>query len=281
MLKPKQIEIHGHRGARGLFPENTITAFIEAVKLGVTALEIDVVISKDLKVVVSHEEWMNELFCTQPNGNEIEKNSKEKYNLYQMNYSKIASFDCGSKQHPEFPDQKNCTERKPLLTEVINTIEAFTKDYKLNPIVYNIEIKSEIAHDDIFHPKPFDYVRLVSDDLKSLNINERIIIQSFDTRILNEIKKINSTVTIGLLVENKDDFQLNLNKLEFNPDLYNPDFCLVTPTLVQQLHNKNIRIIPWTVNEIDDMSKLILMGVDGLITDYPNRAIELIKSFKL
>ena len=78
----KHFQIHGHRGARGLFPENTITAFIEAVKLGVRTLEMDVVISKDLKVVVSHEEWMNEVFCLQPNGKDIEINSKEKYNLY-------------------------------------------------------------------------------------------------------------------------------------------------------------------------------------------------------
>ena len=98
MPKTKSIDIQGHRGARGLFPENTVTGFIEAIKLGVNTLEMDVIISKDNQVVVSHEPWMNEAFCTKKDGGEIEKNSKEKYNLYKMTYAEILEFDCGKKQ---------------------------------------------------------------------------------------------------------------------------------------------------------------------------------------
>ena len=86
----KKIDIQGHRGARGLFPENTITSFIEAIKLGVDTLEMDVVISKDSQIVVSHEAWMNDAFCNRPDGKEVEANSKEKYNLYKMTYAEIA-----------------------------------------------------------------------------------------------------------------------------------------------------------------------------------------------
>jgi glycerophosphoryl diester phosphodiesterase len=274
----KQVQIHGHRGARGLFPENTITAFIEAVKLGVRTLEMDVVVSKDLKVVVSHEEWMNEAFCLQPNGNVIELNSKEKYNLYKMNYGEIASYDCGSKVNPEFPFQKNSPEHKPLLSDVINTVESYTKNNNLPEVTYNIEIKSELFGDHIFHPEPSVFVQLVLNELELHPINNRFILQSFDVRILQEIKKIKSDIVIGLLVENYDSLQTNLKRLGFIPNMYNPEFPLVTPELIKELHHKNIQIIPWTVNEITDMKNLITMGVDGIITDYPNRAIELIKS---
>lgn len=274
----KHIQIHGHRGARGLFPENTITAFIEAVKLGVRTLEMDVVISKDLKVVVSHEEWMNEVFCLQPNGNDIEINSKQKYNLYQMPYAEIALYDCGSKANPEFPNQKNNPEHKPLLSEVINAVETYTKNNHLPGVIYNIEIKSELAGDTIFHPTPSAFVKLVLNELDFHLINNRYILQSFDVRILQEIKKLRSDITIGLLIENKDSLQTNLDNLGFIPNMYNPEFPLVTVELIKELHHKNIQIIPWTVNEIADMKTLITMGVDGIITDYPNRAIELLQS---
>src|SRR4051812_6006714 len=87
--------IQGHRGARGLYPENTVTGFLEAIKLGVSVLEMDVVISRDLKVVVSHEPWMNRDFCTKPGGGPIERFSRKKYNIYTMSYAEIAAYDCG------------------------------------------------------------------------------------------------------------------------------------------------------------------------------------------
>ncbi len=272
-----QFQIHGHRGARGLFPENTITGFIETVKLGIRTLEMDVVISKDLKVVVSHEEWMNEIFCSQPNGDVIENKSREKYNLYKMTYDEIALYDCGSKGNPEFPLQHKIAEHKPLLSNVIKTVDNFTKKNNLTSVIYNIEIKSEPARDTIFNPEPHTFVQLVINELQTLNINNRFFIQSFDIRILKEIKKFKPDIKIGLLVENSESLHTNINRLGFIPYMYNPEFILVTDELIQELHHQNILVIPWTVNKIADMKRLILMGVDGIISDYPNRVIELMK----
>ena len=157
----KNINIHGHRGARGLFPENTVAAFIEAVKMGVDTLELDVVISADNKVVVSHEPWMNELFCTKPDGTPVEKNAGQKYNLHKMTYAEIKSFDCGKRTNPGFPQQKAIPSYKPLLREVIEEVETFTKENKLPPVKYNIEIKSEQKDDGIFNPLPEIFVNLV------------------------------------------------------------------------------------------------------------------------
>ncbi|MGZ4091157.1 MAG: glycerophosphodiester phosphodiesterase family protein, partial [Bacteroidia bacterium] len=173
------IEIHGHRGARGLWPENTITGFIEAVKSGVDYLEMDVIISGDKKVVVSHEPWMNPDFCTDPAGKEIE-NSGEQLNLYKMSYAEIIRYDCGKKGNKEFPLQKAVPEYKPLLWEVVTKVDAFSKANHLPPVNYNIEIKSEIQHDEIYNPMPGIFVDLVYEEIKKLHIEARIILQSLD-----------------------------------------------------------------------------------------------------
>src|ERR1035437_841267 len=177
----RQVDIQGHRGARGYYPENTITAFIEAVKLGVNTLELDVVISKDLQVVVSHEAWMNAIFCTRPDGIEVEKNSKEKYNLYRMPFSEIAKYDCGKRGNAEFPLQEAVPEHKPLLTEVVTKVDAYTKANKLPQVKYTIEIKTEEGEKDgVFNPNPKTFVSLVYNEIKKQNCIAYATLQSFD-----------------------------------------------------------------------------------------------------
>lgn len=267
----KKVQIHGHRGARGLYPENTIVAFIEAIKLGVDAIELDVVISKDEQVVVSHEEWMNEEFCLTPETNDIAPNSKEEYNLYDMNYAEIKLYDCGSKPNKHFPQQKNSKAYKPLLTEVIEIVETFIKSNKLKPIIYNIEIKSEIVNEPVFQPAPAKIVELVLTALKEFNIdNHRLLIQSFDVRVLQELKKLNTAIPLGLLIENSSDYKSHLIHLGFKPEYYNPEYVLVTSEMISYMHQQNINVIPWTVNELTEIESLIKLGVDGIITDYPN-----------
>ncbi|HXD94116.1 MAG TPA: glycerophosphodiester phosphodiesterase family protein [Bacteroidia bacterium] len=274
----KKIDIQGHRGARGLFPENTITSFIEAIKLGVDTLEMDVVISKDLQVVVSHEAWMNDIFCTRPDGKGVEGNSKDKYNLYKMTYAEIEKYDCGIRGNKEFLLQKKITEHKPLLADVIKKVEAFTRENKLYPIKYNIEIKSEEGEDGNFNPEPKTFVELVYNEVEKHKIIGRTNLQSFDVRILQEIKKKDTTIQIALLVENEDSLEVNLKRLGFIPNTYSPEFYLVDNILVQQVHKRNMKLIPWTVNEITDIKKMITLGVDGIISDYPDRVVETIKN---
>ena len=271
------IEIHGHRGARGLYPENTITSFLEAVKLGVYTIELDVVISKDSKIVVSHEPYMNELFCSKPDGSLIEQHSKTEYNLYQMLYSEIIKFDCGIRGNPLFPSQAKLKEHKPLLSDVVSTLDSYTQTHHLPNITYNIEIKSELGDDDVFQPNPKTFVDLVYNEIQSLKISHRCILQSFDVRILQELKKKNTIIPISYLVENTNDLSHNLNSLGFIPDIYAPEFILINESLISELKQLNIKLITWTVNEIEDMKRLINMGVTTIITDYPDRAINLIK----
>ena len=101
------LDIQGHRGCRGLLPENTIPAFLKAIELGATTLELDVVISKDKQVVVSHDPYLSHMICLNAKGEAISEEEEKEYNLYKMSYAEIAQCDCGSQPHPGFPEQEN------------------------------------------------------------------------------------------------------------------------------------------------------------------------------
>jgi glycerophosphoryl diester phosphodiesterase len=269
-------DIEGHRGCRGLYPENTVTAFIEAIKIGVNTLELDVVVSKDSQLVVSHEPWMSHVFCFTAEGKAIEDN-KEKYNIYQLPYSEIQKFDCGINGHPKFPEQRKMSEHKPLLKDVIEAVEQYITAHKLAPVSYNIETKSTPDGDNKFHPAPDEFAGMLYDVLKAKNILSRSIIQSFDPRTLQVIHKTDSNVKTALLIGDANTFEKNLEQLGFVPAIYSPLYLLVNKKLIKKCHTKGILIIPWTVNEEKQMIKLKAMGVDGLITDYPNRAVKVLR----
>lgn len=277
MTAQRKIEVHGHRGARGYFPENTIISFIEAVKLGVDVIELDVVISHDKQVVVSHEAWMNGLFCFDPEGRPVAKDSRE-YNLYQMNYADIKKFDCGKGGNPDFPLQKPVPSFKPLLSEIIKEVDAFTEKNDLAFVKYNIEIKTEEQEPiGLYSPEAKEFVKLVQDVIEGNKITGRTNLQSFDVQIMQEIKRTGIKTETALLVENTKSFEENMNLLGFVTNTYSPEFILVNGSLVQKVKQKGMKLIPWTVNEISDMKRMVDLGVDGIITDYPDRAIDLVR----
>jgi len=271
----QEFDIQGHRGCRGLLPENTIEAFKKAIDLGVTTLEMDVVISKDNQVVLSHEPFLSHEICLDKLGNEIAETNEHAYNLFQMNYAEIKACDCGSKIHPRFKEQQKLKTIKPLLSEVIDFVENYIKtNYPNKKIQYNIETKSDPKGDDLFHPKPKEFVDLLVKILSDKNISDRVYIQSFDVRTLQYLHVNYSQFKTVLLVENKMSIAKNLKILGFKPDVYSPEFILISKKKVKQLHQKNIKVIPWTINKKEDMKRIISFGVDGIITDYPNRYFE-------
>ena len=284
-----KFDIQGHRGARGLRPENTIPAFLMALDSGVTTIELDIAITKDKQVVVSHEPWMSAEICLDPNGNVISKKDERKHNIYQMTYDQVKLFDCGSKGNERFPEQEKMKIYKPLLTEVIIAVENHIKNFSIYEVDYNIEIKSMPEGDKKFHPTPEEYSELVFSLVDQYIPLERLVIQSFDFRVLKYWHEKHPEVRLAALVENKKSVDQNLNDLGFIPSIYSPDFKLLTNESVEYIHTKTVliqegsdkksskvvtklRVIPWTVNEIDDMLVLKGMGVDGFITDYPDRA---------
>ena len=267
----------GHRGCRGLMPENTIAAYLKAIDLGVTTLEMDAVITKDGEVVVSHEPFFNHVITTKPDGSFINEAEEKEYNIYTMPYAEVKQFDVGLKPNPRFPHQQKMPAVKPLLKDVIDSVEAYTIKNKKQPLFYNIETKCLPEGDGIFHPKPDVFVDLLMKVINSKDIAGRVIIQSFDMRSLQYLHKQFPSIKTSLLIDEGDTTTLDkqIAQLGFVPTIYSPEQSLVTRELVQQCHAKGMKVVPWTVDNVTAMKLLIDKGVDGLISDYPNLFAEL------
>ena len=265
-------DLQGHRGCRGLLPENTIPAMLHALNLGVTTLELDVVISEDGEVVVSHEPFFNHEISRDPQGNPIALKNERTHNIYQLTYEEIKRYDVGLQPHPRFPDQQKVAVYKPRLADLIDSVEQFIQRHQLPPCWFNIETKSNPATDGIFHPAPTPFVDRLIAVIQAKQITHRTIIQSFDVRTLQYLHQQYTNVASALLIDDDDKrpLQTQLERLGFTPTIYSPYHGHVDITLVQQCHQRGMRIIPWTVNLLSRMQELKAMKVDGIISDYPN-----------
>jgi len=267
-----EFDKQGHRGCRGLMPENTVPAMLEAIGLSVTTLEMDVVISKDKKVVVSHDTWMSAEITTKPNGEYVTEAEEKSLNIYQMNYEEVKKYDVGMKPHPRFKQQKKVKAYKPLLADILDSV---AKDMmtRRRPFPYfNIETKCLLAGDNIYHPKPEEFVELLMAIIKEKGIEDRVIIQSFDFRTLQYLHIKYPLIKTATLVEatDKRNIETLIKDLGFAPTIYSPAYQLVNSDVISNCHAKGIKIIPWTVNDKAKIEELKKMGVDGIITDYPN-----------
>ncbi len=261
----------GHRGARGLAPENSLPAFLLALEYPqVTTLELDVVISRDSQVVVSHEPWMSEAICTDPEGKPLAAESEAFHNIFELPYAQIRAYDCGSIGNDRFPEQQRQPAYKPLLREVIEAAETRARDLERALPYYNIEIKSRPEWDNQYTPAPPKFAELVVAVIREAEITDRAIIQSFDERSLRAAHEIAPELKLAYLVETPGDFDRQIENLGFIPAIYSPHHLMVSAQLVDTVHQRGLHLIPWTVNDTSTMSTLIEMGVDGIITDYPN-----------
>ena len=266
-----QFDKQGHRGSRGLMPENTIPAMLRAIDEGVATLELDVVISKDSQVVVSHDPFFHQNITTTPDGKTLTKKEAVDHLLFTMNYDSIRKYDVGLKPHPDFQQQQKMAVHKPLLKDMVMATEKYAAE-KNNPVHYNIEIKSKAEGDGVTHPAIPAFTELVIKTLQELGTLNKTIIQSFDIRPLQYLHQKYPDVQTSLLILGTDKRTLDeqLNELGFVPAYYSPHYSLVTAELLNQCHQKNIRVVPWTVNSKKEIEQLKNLGVDGIITDYPN-----------
>jgi glycerophosphoryl diester phosphodiesterase len=273
-----KVDVQGHRGARAVYPENSIEGFIYALKQGVTTLEMDVVITKDSQVVLSHEPWMSFEICLDTTGNEISEATQMQYNVYEMNYAEILKYDCGSKLHPRFQQQQKIKTYKPLLSEVIDTIEKLIAEKNLPKVYYNIETKCLPTGDNIFHPTPEIFSELLLKVVRDKQIIERVFIQSFDVRALQYINKNYAEVKTVLLIENEKSPEENLKILGYTPYAYSPYYKLVNDSLVAFCNKQNMQLIPWTVNETKDIKQMLHYKVNGIISDNPALVLQMLKA---
>lgn len=268
----RTVSIEGHRGTRGHLPENTIPSFKKAIDLGADTLELDVVITKDRKVVVSHDPFFPAAISLDPEGRRIDPKKEREHNIFLMPYSEVRKYDVGSLGNPAFPEQVPMKTHKPLLSEVFKELDRYTRSARLPFVRYNIEIKAGPENDGKFQPPPAEFARLVLREIRKAGKGRRSKVQSFDVRPLQVIRKLDPSLKIALLVGNKDSIEKSIERLGFKPDTYSPHYSLVDAATVKYCRDNGIKLVPWTVNEIADLEKMKQYGPDGIITDYPDRA---------
>ena len=277
MIKPTGmnktiIDYQAHRGGRGLMPENTIAAMLAVMdNEKVTTLEMDLAITKDKQVVVSHDPILNPFITTKPDGTYIKADEINKNIIYQMDYATLEKYDVGLKIHPGFTSQKKLAVAIPTLASLMDSVElkGASIGRKMN---YNIEIKSVDGKDGIEHPNPNEFVEWVVATLKKKNMLKRTSIQSFDLRPLRVLHEKYPTIKTSYLVFGSEcaDAEKEIALLGFTPTIYSPEYKYVNKAMIDYCHQKNIQVIPWTVNTKEEMNALIALKVDGIITDYPN-----------
>ena len=269
-------EIHGHRGCRGLRPENTLPAFLHALALGVDVLELDVVVSQDHQVVVSHEPWLLARLGRGPQGQRITAADEQHYNFYQLPYATIRQCTVGEWPHPDFPEQQPARSYRPLLREVLRQVAATSQRLGRPPVGFSVELKSSPLGDGTLQPPPDVFVGLVAAELAVAQVEARTTLLSFDPRILRVARRTYPQLALCLLVEGYLPPVPELFKeLGFVPATLGPDFHLLSSALVQEIRlaYPGLRLVPWTVNTPADLRLVHHWQVEGITTDYPDRLL--------
>lgn len=264
---PNNFDWQGHRGCRGLLPENSIQGFIHALSFPIQTLELDVVLTKDNVVLVSHEPWFSEEIC--------DCAELENKNLYQLTYAEIKKVKCGNKPHPRFPEQQQLATYKPSLIDVVEAVKKYCADNDRELPRFNIELKSRPEWDFKYLPSTRDFVDRVYETIRGLGIEERTTIQSFDPRVLNAFMSMKTQLRFAFLTDENDDPLEQMEALKKLPHIYSPHYKTLDKQRIELIQKMKMEVIPWTVNTKHEMTELILMGVDGIITDYPNLILEL------
>jgi glycerophosphoryl diester phosphodiesterase len=259
-----KILVHGHRGARAMRPENTIPAFEYAIGAGVDALELDMAVTKDNVIVVSHDPYLHPPVCSGP---------VPKATIHELTLVQVREWDCGKVQNPGFPKQTPIAgTRMPTLEEV----------FELAPqghFLFNIETKSFPDHPELT-PPPDEFASMVLALVRKHHLEQRVLLQSFDFRTLHAMAKIAPEIQRVALWEGDNRSFVAIAK-DADAPIVSPYYPLVTPVKVKEAHAAGLQVVPWTPDTPRDWQNLIDAKVDAIITDDPARLIAYLKSRKL
>jgi len=259
---PPRILVHGHRGARARRPENTIPAFEYAIAQGVDALEMDMAVTKDGVIVISHDPILQAPICSGPRDSAV---------IHELTLSEVRQWDCGARQNPNFPEQQTMPgTRAPTLDEVFDLAPDGSFDY-------NIETKS-FPEKPQYTPPPDEFARAVLKKIRAHRLEKRVILQSFDFRTLVAMRKLAPEIRLSALTEKDSRSFAAIAAEAGKAEIISPEFHLVTPEKVEAAHRAGLQVVPWTANTPQDWDKLIRAKVDAIITDDPAELIAYLKA---
>jgi glycerophosphoryl diester phosphodiesterase len=258
------IQVHGHRGARAVLPENTMAAFEYAIDQGADAIEMDVVVTKDDVPVISHDPMLNPAICSSPDGG--------RPLIRKLTFAELREWDCGSLVNARFPNQRPVPgARIPALDEVLALADR-------GHFLFNIEAKTDRPELD---PSPGHFVQLLLKSIDRQNLRPRVIVQSFDFGILIAMKQLAPEIRLAALYEEDRLGDFVSIARTASAQIIAPHKALVTPTKVAAAHQAGLEVIPWTANTPQEWDALVAAGVDAIITDHPAALIAYLKQRRL
>lgn len=259
------IEVQGHRGCRGYVPENTIQGFNAAICAGVDSIEMDLLMTKDDEIIIYHDYFLNGDLCTCLDGTPI----VDKVLICNLTLSQIKNIDCGCKRNPLFPCQKLLPHTQiPTLQEVFDV-------FKRKNVKLILEIKRD-ANNPGYTPSPEWLAKKVVELVKANHCEAQVYYSSFEVQTLKSVRELDPTANIEFISANG----VNLIEIATSLDakIISPHHRLLhTKEDVKALQKAGFRVVPWTVNDQKRWLELIKMGVDGIVTDYPQDLIWFLK----
>jgi glycerophosphoryl diester phosphodiesterase len=257
-----RILVHGHRGARARFPENTLPAFDYAIAQGVDALELDMAVTKDNVLVVSHDPVLHPPVCSGPQPRAV---------IHELTLAEVREWDCGAVRNPAFPTQQTVPgTRMPTLDEVFDLAGR-------GSFAFNIETKSFPEHPE-YTPPPEEFAKLVLAKIRAHKLEKRIILQSFDWRTLVAMRKLAPEIRLSALIDKDTRDFAAIAKEAANAEIVSPAASLVTPEKVAAAHAAGIQVVPWTANTKPEWDRLIAAKVDAIISDDPAALIAYLRT---
>ena len=268
----KKIEVQGHRGCRALRPENTLPAFQHAVELGVDVLEMDIAVTKDNQLVISHDPFITPERCLYEDGKAL----LDKIAIHTLTLAEVKKFDCGSLKHPKFPDQVTIPHTPiPTLDEMFDMVNGL-KDPNGKKVRFNIETKIFVERPELT-PSPTEFAEMLVKKIEKHGMLARSIIQSFDFRTLVATKKANPKTKTAMLTEG-GNYPYTVIAKKFGFTYISPEYTWINEEAVNDLHAHGVEVIPWTVNDPKDWERMIQIGVDGIISDNPEALIKFLQA---
>ena len=274
------VDVQAHRGGAGLMPENTIEAMKNALDMGVNTLELDLQISQDGQVVVSHDAYFHSRYATRPDGSEVQPGDPKEY-IYTMPYSEVRKYDTGKRPSTVWPEKACLPTYKPLASDLIDFVEKYVADNGLTPVRYNIEVKSKKGKGEGKNwPEYHEFVDKCLELLLSKNLGDRLVVQSFDTRALDYMHEKYPQVVLSYLVDAKaGSFDEFMSKINFTPTWLSPHHSMVDEELCAKSRELGMKLVPWTVDTPEDIKRMIDLKVDAIISNYPDRVLKQTRGF--
>ena len=277
-LRSSYVDLQAHRGGAGLMPENTFSSMRNAIDLGVNTLEMDLQLSSDGQVVVSHDNYFHPRYSMRPDSTLVMKDDPREY-LYTMPYDSIARYDVGLRPVAVWPGQKKVSEHKPLASELIAFTEEYSQKKGLAGVRYNIEIKSRTGKGEgTLWPEYREFCDKCMEVLQAMDLGDRLVVQSFDVRALEYLHSKYPDVNLSYLTDDKQkEIADILSNLSFTPRWWSPNYKVVTSQNVAYCHALGIRVVPWTVDEEKDIRRMADCRVDAVISNYPDRLVQVFR----